>query len=462
MRILLQWLMPLLLIQLPSASCSKRERDGTKTLSSQIDTTAAVAKSSRKIKPDSLAKRAIVIYTKRDTSDNLIVYGLNWPANERAELGVIPKQFSRRFSRLQVSPTGKIAYIIRDSLKYEHLVMSDDNMTITLPAQPQKRLSGYGRIEDKQNFHFEESRNFPDYALSPGGETLIFCADLETATWDSSVNVFVHESRIFTLSFGDTVYQNVRSDTLLIASFFDDTDYSRGILGWSYLNPNCILLGNFISGQLDHRCENPLHYDFIKQEYTGVDSLVEIYFSMSHDENRILYANNDGTCCGNINGENNLLLSYDRTSGAVDTLFNEYQAFNNEKKAEEHVPHYAEFSPDLRFVAFNLEEMVVTNAASDTASNKSDSLPGGDTYNPMGGYAFRVIKLEDRSETEFSDRKFYGWLDTENILVQNCKRYWAKNRWDERLGPVCVISINTGEEKVLLQENEKLLKIAWF
>jgi len=451
MRILLQWLMPLILVQLLSASCSKQKAEGAKTLSSPIDTTAAVAKSSRKIKPAPLARRAVVIYTKRDTSDNLVIDGLDWPANERVELGVIPRQFSRRFSRLQVSPAGKITYIIRDSLKNEHLVMSDNDMRVTLPAQPRKELQGYGSIKDKQNFRFEESREFPHYALSPDGETLIFCARETTA-----LESFVHESKIFALAFGDSVYRNFKSDTLSIDSLLDDTIYSRGILGWSNLNPNCILLGNFFSGQLDHGYTDLLHYDFIKQEYTGVDSLVEDYFSMAHDENRILYTNNDETCCSGINYTNNLLLSYDRTSGAIDTLFNEYRAFNNEKKAEEHAPDDAEFSPDQRFVAFNLDEMVVPNAASNS------SLPARDAYNPVGNNTVKVLRLEDHSEMEFKDRKFYGWLDTENILAQSYKTSWSNKRWQETFGPACAININTGEEKVLLQENEQLLRIAWF
>jgi hypothetical protein len=367
-------------------------------------------------------------------------------------------EFRRQFSRLQVSPAGKMAYIIRDSLKHEHLVMADGNTTVTVPAPPQKNLQGYGSIKDKDGFRFEERHKFPDYALSPDGETLAFCDAFATATWDSSASFFVRESKIFTLSFGDTVYRNFRSDTLDTGTFFDDAFYSRGILGWSSLDPNCIFLNNFYSGQLDHRSDDLLHYDIIKREYLQADSLVEDYFSMSQNEEGILYTNNDETCCSGINYTNSLLLSYDRTSGAVDTLFNEYLTFNNEKKAEEHIPDYAEFSPDLSFVAYNLDEMVIPNAT----ANDPGSMPEGDADNPMGGYAVKVIKLEDRSQTEFRDRKFYGWLDTKNILVQNYKSYWAKNKWDERFGSVCTININTGEEKVLLQENEKLLRIAWF
>ncbi len=453
---LLPWLMLLMLVQLPSASCSKREGAGAKTSSDHIDTTAAVAKSSPKLKPDSLARRAIVIYSKHDTSDNLIIYGLDWPANERVELGRIPRQFSRRFSRLQVSPTGRITYIIRDSLKHEHLVMSQDNLTVAIPARTQKSWRGFTSSGGKTELRFEETRAFSDYNLSPDGERLVFCANWDAVVSDSSANILVQRNTIFTLAFGDTVYKNFRTDTLAIDNVWAETDYSRGILGWSYLNPNCILLGNSISGQLDHRYANLWHYDFTKQEYTRADSLVEDYFSMSYDETRILYTNNDGTCCGNINGENNLLLCYDRTSGAIDTLFNEYQAFNNEKKAEEHVPDDAEFSPDLRFVAFNLDEMTVPNAAS------NNSFPEGDAYNPVGNNTVKVLRLDDHSEMEFNDRKFYRWLDTENILAQNYKSYWSKNGWDERFGPVCAININTGEEKVLLQENEKLLRIAWF
>lgn len=200
-------------------SCTKQDADDLKTAKDENDHATVTTNSGSTFAPNHSSPRAIVIFSTREAGDNFVVYGLDWSTNEIAKLGSIPSRFSRRFGRLQILPNGKMTYVIRDSLKNEYLVTSEKDSVVTLPAPPQKVMRGFGYSDGQFSLHCEERREVPDYALSPDGDTLIFCANLPIAIVDSAGGTLVQEIRMFALPFGDTAYRKGNKNFVLYRSF---------------------------------------------------------------------------------------------------------------------------------------------------------------------------------------------------------------------------------------------------
>jgi len=105
-----------------------------------------------------------------------------------------------------------------------------------------------------------------------------------------------------------------------------------------------------------------VEYSTATRQYTLLSPKVERYFSISLDDQFVLYTNNDETCCAGINYTDNQLIRLSVANDSTDILFDEFESFNNNDKGENHAPLNAELSPDKKRVATTIDDFIDLNS----------------------------------------------------------------------------------------------------
>ena len=398
-------------------------------------------------------RNTIILLQTGDTVIGKTYYSLHWQNKRVARLSFLTPSESRSAKSVALNSRGTLAFTAPDSAGEEHLFIRRASGSSVIDAPFHDRtINGWSRDDGAR---YEESNHFPSYELSPNGDYLIAYANRDLTLIDTGAGTVVTQFVAARLSLGETKFRFYHTDTVSTAGFFGDERFNRNFADWANDDPNCLLFSDFFPGQLSGHSLGLWRYNTIVPSLQSVGEDVEEYFSASLDGHYLLYTNNDETCCAGTNYTDNLLIRYEPSSREKRILFDEWAAYHNEGKAEEHVPMNGELSPDNRLAAATIRNYVDLAAKSSSPGESGPETP----ENLKADKLILIITPDGTVYRSIRDRELLGWLDNDHILVRPYFERWGNNEWVTTEGEMKVIEVRRGREYPLLTNTAEYLSI---
>jgi hypothetical protein len=400
---------------------------------------------------------AIVLFSTGDAASGIHYFALRWREKSLQEVAVLPSIDAVRARRVQVNQNGTLAYTLVDSTHRDRLVVKRGSACEVYEAPfHERRVEGWS---NGSGARFEDGTEFPPFGLSPDGHTIVVYANRGIAFSDSAEGTVFTEFSISSIAVGEPSFGPLRLDTIAQGGYFADESFRRFLAGWCIADPACVLFSDFNAGQLYGTTQHLWKYSTATRQYTLLSPKVERYFSISLDDQFVLYTNNDETCCAGINYTDNQLIRLSVANDSTDILFDEFESFNNNDKGENHAPLNAELSPDKKRVATTIDDFIDLNSPTSEPTERdpgvADSL-FGDRY-------VLVMHSDGAEEREYHDRELLGWVDESHLLVRPYSETWqpSAHDWKEVRGDVRVLDVENGGETPCFSQPVTFIGIQW-
>ena len=220
-----------------------------------------------------------------------------------------------------------------------------------------------------------------------------------------------------------------------------DIDIDRKIFSWSNSNENILYLTDFLPGQLTNEYKNLWKFDINDTSMEYICPIVEEIHSISDDDLRVLFINNDETCCSGINYTNNQLFEYNLSNNSIDTIFCEYSEFSNNNLPSEHIPISSIYSPDNKKIVYDIETLLISNALN-CEWLKNDSTKD---YQYYKSYDLVIYDRITCIKKKFKNARYKMWFDDSHLIINPLTVNWdpLKNNWINKYSDQLLLNINT-------------------
>ncbi|MBN2102599.1 hypothetical protein JW835_00995 [bacterium] len=388
------------------------------------------------------------IYSEKSSKGELSFFLFESQSNNKCRILTLDNHQSDLLEEIYFRKNGNILAIFNDNEYGQILVMINKDISVEITAPERDIISGFSISSDEGlsvNYHRE--RSFPDLSFSPNGNKIIFCQDDSVTIEDPVSGEYRRNLVIRQLDFGEITIKTVFTDTLQLSYLMVDRDIHRFILTWSSSKENQFYLTDFIQGQLINTFRNLWKFDIKNASLDLVSSFVEEVYCVSRDDMRILFVNNDETCCSGINYTNNQLFEYHLTDHSLDTLFCEYSEFSNENCPSEHRPISSMYSPGNDKIVFDIETLIISNAL----NCEMEKIDKAKEFGYFKSYDIVIYDRFTRNVKKYNNARYKQWFDDNHLIISPLTVKWdsLKREWVNDFSNNLILNINTMNTKIL-------------
>ncbi len=400
--------------------------------------------------------KSFVILQTGDTIVGKAFYSLDWQSKRITLLSSLTPLESKSAKSIVVSKQGVLAFTTVDSARKERLFIRNSDSTVVIDPPFHDRYVAEVIFTGQVEVKFGESAHFPAFALSPNGNYIIAYANRDLALIDTGAGTVITQFTAARLNIGEQMFQYFISDTAKFDGLYSDNGFYRKFVDWATDDANCLIISDFYPGQLENRQVGIWKYNSVDGSRNEIGPNVEQYLSISADGRYILYTNNDESCCGGTNYNDRLLILYEINTRTKQFLFDEWASYNNEGKAEEHIPINAELSPNNQLVATTISGYIDRGAKSNEPDDQGPDTVG----NFKADRLVLVLKTDGTVCSKIRDRELLGWLDGSHLLIRPYFEQWNEpNKWISTEGDLEVFDLGSGRELPLLSNSAKYLSV---
>lgn len=376
------------------------------------------------------------IFCTHDSSENLCFYMMEWPTQNTSRVLQIPPQQEKNLRKIYFRKNGNIIALFSYD-KYEELVMKNKDTEIWIPAPIREiREADSWSSEEGLKLEVKKEYSFPPFQVSPSGERILFY-DTDVQIYDKMEGRFLREFIVSQLLFGKTQIQTLYRGVLDTCWLIADQDHYRYFLGWPELQEEFVFFNDFLPGQLTNQSKYLWAFDLNTKTFRLLSSKVEDAHSVSRTGTKVLFSNNDETCCSGINYTDNQLFEYDILTHQITKIYSEYETFGNKDQPSEYIPMNARFSPNEIRIAYEIEKLWVLNGKDIDKERVDDTIdePIDNTKDEEyeKSYEVRIYDKIQRKTKRFSDAMHFGWLTDDILLIRPVEVEWDETRKDWKI-----------------------------
>ncbi|HNW98926.1 MAG TPA: hypothetical protein PKK00_11000 [Bacteroidales bacterium] len=199
---------------------------------------------------------------------------------------------------------------------------------------------------------------FDDFFISPDGNSIIWSSDCNlTYTLDSCKKKF----QIYKYDLSKQKTEKIFEEKYKFGGLgYSNFEYRKLI---HYSDSGYIYFNTLQQGQLNSKEINLVKYNINNKKKSFVSSKIEKVLLIDDLNKKIIYTNDDQSCCGGLNYTNNLIFDYNYITNKTTEIFNEQETYKNHKSympvpidetIKDYIPEKVNISENNDVVGFSL------------------------------------------------------------------------------------------------------------